>query len=276
MEEESTQPGMTRLQISSSSDLDTYHLHFIATQQLIDARRVGGHNTGFSDTDLADIFCVLHPASPPAYEATTAIAEENPDLTVSIDAADPALPADKAAAKAQLPSFELASQGLTDRKIALRLSGPVKDPILGYCFGRNPKRCDVVLGQNDSMKRISNIHFRIYINDHGIIMIEDQSTNGTGVDDRMLRVNKKEEGAQYRHTLHNGAMITLVNTRPHPDLKFIVRIPFRDGIHEDNYNDNVAKHIAARKHQIYLKENREAPEGGGPVSFAPQNLCPSC
>ncbi|MCJ1423967.1 hypothetical protein MMC29_001854 [Sticta canariensis] len=65
--------------------------------------------------------------------------------------------------------------------IALRLSSKLNDPCLGFTFGRGQLRSDIIIGAQDDVK-ISNRHFRIYVNVSGILVIEDSSTHGTSVD----------------------------------------------------------------------------------------------
>ena len=95
---------------------------------------------------------------------------------------------------------------------------------MGFCFGRNPLRCDVVLGNPDS-KRVSNTHFCIFINENGILMLEDMSTNGTIVDGKLLK--GKEKNYDKRRMIHAGSIISLITTTPEEEIKFFVRIPAR-------------------------------------------------
>jgi hypothetical protein len=169
-------------------------------------------------------------------------------------------------------TFELAAQGLISRDIALRLSADLKDPLGGYRFGRNSQRCDYVIGKDEEVKRISNVHFRIYINEHGTIMLEDQSTNGTAVDGVMLRAKEKENGMDYRHTLEQGSIITLTMTPPEEDYRFFVRIPQRDGEYNLTYQRNLTAYFL-RMNNIKLERNAVAViEGGnrGPPNLFPQ------
>ena len=141
-------------------------------------------------------------------------------------------------------TFDLAAQGIVSCDLALRLSADLKNLALGgFLFGRNKARCDLVLGHEDEVKRISNIHFRIYINEYGVIMLEDQSTNGTVVDSILLRAKDKENGKDYRHTLELGSMIVLTMTPPEEDFRFIVRIPQRDDEAESLFQNNLTNYF---------------------------------
>ncbi|RFU30040.1 hypothetical protein B7463_g6286, partial [Scytalidium lignicola] len=250
MEEEATQP---------------------ATQLVIDPRRLGQGNSGLDDEDLADIFCLLHPYSAPARRVAAQIANNNPHNAISVESDVRIRERDNGDANAAL---ELAAQGTDFCDIALRLSADLKDPVSGYRFGRNRQRCDFVMGQDQEIKRISNIHFRIYINEHGIIMLEDQSTNGTAVDGVLLRYKEKENGLDYKHTLQQGSTIVLTMTPPQEDYKFVVRIPQRDHASEMAYQDNLAAYYM-RLNNIKLERHARAVAAGAGENREPLNLFPT-
>jgi predicted component of type VI protein secretion system len=157
---------------------------------------------------------------------------------------------------------ELEKQGLVPRDIALRLSTDLKDPIGGFHFGRNKQRCDIVIGQNDNSRRISNVHFRIYINEHRVLMLEDQSTNGTAVDGTLLRGKEKENGRDWRHTLEQGSVIVLTMTPPEEDYRFIVRIPQRDHESENVYQQNLNAFFLRMTNTQLENETRAAAANG--------------
>ena len=228
-----------------------YDSQLIATQQVIDPRRLGQVNSGLSDEDLADIFCILHPASLPAYRAATLIHEYTPHHTISTQS-DVKIREKNGDTGHQIGSFDLAAEGLTSCDIVLRLSTNVKNSLDGYRFGRNKQRCDFVLGQDEEVKRVSNVHFRIYINEYGVIMLEDQSTNGTAVNGVLLRAKEKENGAAHRHTLEQGSVIVLAMTPPEEDFRFFVRIPQRDEESENAYRANLTNYFN-RMHNANLE-----------------------
>lgn len=126
--------------------------------------------------------------------------------------------------------------------IALRLSANLKSNEGGFLFGRNTSRCDIVIGRDDQIKRVSNVHFRIYINEYGIIMLEDRSTNGTLVDGHCLCIKDKENGPNQR-ILELGSIVCLVMTPPEADFRFIVRIPQRDDEAEHLYQKNLTNYF---------------------------------
>ncbi len=274
MEEEATQPGIPpsfttlahlppsellrfgRLRLQETMVIDTFYK---ATQIVVDPRRLGQANSGLNEDDLADICCILHPASIPAYEAAAHIHELNPDNTIITDRNVPVREKYNDA-HTDIDTFELVAKGIDSYDLVLRLSANLKDGNAGFHFGRNPQRCDFLIGQKDKSRRISNIHFRIYINEHGTLMLEDQSTNGTAIDGTLLRGKEKENHIQYRHTIENGSIITLTMTPPEEDYKFHVRIPQRDTDADTNaYEENLTAWFL--RNQNRAKKNVAATNG---------------
>ncbi|RDW60205.1 hypothetical protein BP5796_11811 [Coleophoma crateriformis] len=270
MEEEATQPAAPLVQFDEQQNVNEDKL--LATQIVIDPRRLGQHNSGLTDEDLTDVFCILHPASLPACRATAMIAEASPEHTLVPNSAAVKFKDNKH----RVDSFDLASNGIVSHDIALRLSAKLKDPRAGHCFGRNPARCDFVMGHADEVKRISNVHFRIFINEYGIIMLEDQSTNGTVVDKVILRGKDKENGGGYRHTLENGAIITLAMTPPQEDFRFIVRIPQRDETDAEAFRGRLTDYFMNMKLEHEKGKVQTPGEKKEPLNlFATQNMVSS-
>lgn len=214
---------------------------------MVDPRRYGQHNSGMSDEDLSDIFCILHPASMAACKATANIAEQFPQFTMRPNSAPVKPRAETVKGDAPSPgTFELAAEGITSCDLVLRFSAKVKDPLQGFQFGRHALRCDFVIGDDDEKRRMSSVHFRIFINEHGIIMIEDSSTNGTVVEGRLLRA-KSGDPKGSKHVLESGSIINIVMVPKENNYQFIVRIPQRDGVYEDQYYQNLNDHLERRK-----------------------------
>lgn len=232
-----------------------------ATQKVLDPRRLGKNASDLSDEDLSDIFCILHPVSLPAIRAAALIHDLTPQHTITSEG-DVNI-REKEGNPQEIGTFVLATQGLVSCDIALRLSANLKSPAGGFLFGRNQQRCDFILGRDDQVKRVSNIHFRIYINEYGIIMLEDQSTNGTAVDGNLLRAKEKENGMEYRHTLELGSRIILHMTPPEEDFKFIVRIPRRDEATEAIYQQNLTNYCIRIQNAHMERQARAA--GRDPV-----------
>jgi hypothetical protein len=162
-------------------------------------------------------------------------------------------------------TFDLASEGLTSCGIALRISTNLKDPLVGFQFGRNADKCDFPVGAHEPGRRVSNIHFRIYINEHCVIMIEDQSTNGTVVDNTLLKAKEKENNMAYKHTLQTGQKIVLTGSNPRDDYTFMVWVPNRSDDAELAYQQNVTRFFLQQKAYREEVRARRPRQNGNPV-----------
>lgn len=215
-----------------------------STQPCTDPRRGGLNNSGLLDEDLTDVICVLHPTSPQAHDAVAATARIAPWHILQKDALEDGVP-DNAALD-----------------IALRLSSRVNEPTRGFCFGRTPPRSDVLLAADPASKRISNTHFRIYFTDNSILMLEDLSTNGTLVDNCRLKKRDHETSRM----LVNGSVISVVNGEEisgiSNEVKFVVRLPNRDGFSE----------IYAQNLQNHIDKTRGHPDGTAPQGRPPPSI----
>lgn len=193
------------------------------TQPLADARRDGHGNSGMKEEDVSDIICILHPASVPAHQAVAKTAQNNAAHILQ----------DYTSLGADLDQSSL--------DVALRLSSKVKDPSAGFSFGRNSDRCDILLTHENTELRISNVHFRIYLKQDGILMLQDTSTNGTIVDQNHVRRDGKY-GTTSTQMLVPGSVITIM-TKPASAVKFVVRVPPREGDVFDRFKQNVIKYF---------------------------------
>ncbi|KAJ6446102.1 PH domain-containingprotein [Purpureocillium lavendulum] len=217
-----------------------------ATQNVLDPRRVGKQNSGFSDEDISDIICVLVPQSDSARREVQRLADTGSPYVIGrheADEVEPDYDLDDHASR-----FETEPHGYGNYTIILRLSAGVKNPAQGFTFGRNHTRCDVVF-VNDPLRRVSNIHFRIYVNEYGAVMIEDQSTNGTFVDRQLLTSHAKSDSPVVtKWVLSSGALIKLLLHDENRDLTFRVRVPRRDDEYAMAYNHKVEEYFA--RHQL--------------------------
>lgn len=185
-----------------------------------------------AEQDIADIICILHPCSPSAFHV----------VKHTLDTS---------------PQHILQSRATNNIDLALRFSSDTKQTRQGFLFGRNQQHCDIVLGdQND--KRISNVHFRIYMNDAGICILSDTSSNGTLVDDAVLR--GKLANAPHTRMLKSGSVIQLLSTSHANVIKFIVRLPNRQG-HEQVYTQRFNAYMQ-------LADNAHHPAPHVPVAHA--------
>lgn len=221
-----------------------------ATQNVLDPRRLGKQNSGFSDADIADIVCLLLPYSDGARAELREMALRTSLHMVEADeAAHPELQA--AEGLSHMPQL------VGEHAIVLRLSAQCKDPLLGFTFGRNQSRCDIYF-DNDPLRRLSNIHFRIFYNEYGSLMVEDSSMNGTVVDGLALKAKSRpgEKKLSRQRTLVPGSQIRILMAHRDDDLLFVVQIPRREGEHEEAFRKNLTRHMA------YLKALREGEADG--------------
>lgn len=227
---------------------------------------ISKQNIELDEETLADILCILHPTSKPALDAVALIAEEQPECTLDNELVEQHTQPDNNGQ--EIGNFKARSvdprmKGVKARDIVLRLSKFPKDATQGFCFGRHAERNDFKL--SDPKKRISNVHFQIYVNEYGTIMIQDASTNGTIVDSILLKSSEKENDKPYRNTLENGSIIKIVMTNNVLDnIAFIVRIPRREGEVEDKYENNLNNYFT-RLNAIKLQIAKEA--NPSPVSL---------
>ena len=127
--------------------------------------------------------------------------------------------------------------------IALRLSSHVRDPSKGFTFGRLPIKSDIVLlDRSPQDSKVSGVHFRIYISQGGILMLQDLSTNGTCVDDIWLRCKTAPPGDNSSHIIHQASQIE-VHDRSEENIRFVVSIPDRGDslpIYQEKLSDYLA------------------------------------
>ena len=203
--------------------------------QPIDAHRAGAHLSDISEDDLTDVICLLNPQSSLAHAAVRATMLSGPQHIRQNDDLD-----DLTRFDLELPQYQ------EPREIALRLSSTVKSPRDGFVFGRNLDTCDLLLTEDPAEKLISNKHFKIYVNSHGSLMLQDMSTNGTIVDDQHLRARGRDTMRKPPSlALKSGTIISLISGATRAELKFLVRIPNRNN-HEDKYERNLRKYLESR------------------------------
>jgi hypothetical protein len=216
-----------------------------ATQQILDPRRMGHNGSGLDDKDVADVLAILHPTSLYACKIVEDTADRRPQHVKFHDQYD--------SFDDQPENIEEQETIIIDRTghrsrgvsrkgndLALRMSSRLINPTLGFVFGRNAGSSDIVFGQ-DSGKRISNQHFRIYWNTDDVMMLEDMSTNGTVVDNVVL----KNRDPKYPKTrmMQSGSIICVQNNKDDEMIKFMVQIPSRVA-HLEQYAENMRAFMA--------------------------------
>ncbi|KAI9647564.1 Protein kinase protein rad53 [Ciborinia camelliae] len=197
-----------------------------ATQIVDEANRIPNGNSGLSDEDARDVVCILHPDN----ELTRIACSENhklkPKNTISLEG----------------DISNVAAQDPFPCDLAVRLSTDFQDLNLGWVFGRSVECCDFVL--KDPIPKVSQQHFRIYLNDHCFLMVEDMSVNGIKIDNTQLRFKRKDDGMPHRHTLENGnLLIVTISANQDENFRFIVRIPQRNDEAQEAFDKNVDDYI---------------------------------
>lgn len=237
-----------------------------STQPFLDPRR-DGNNSMLSEDDECDVMCILHPGSPAAYQAVDLISEVSPqhilqnrNLSRILDEAGESI-IDNNGRESPTNHHESACDvvdGNMRRRsgskgsghamdIALRLSSKLINPCLGFTFGRTAKKCDILLSRDDESNTISGMHFRIFVNKSGVLMLEDTSTNGTIVDSTLLRGGKPRPGCETKRMISGGSIIELMLTTHEEKkkteiLRFIVTVPSRNHAGE-RYGQNMANYL---------------------------------
>ncbi|EPE08908.1 serine threonine-protein kinase-like protein [Ophiostoma piceae UAMH 11346] len=243
-----------------------------ATQNVIDPRRIGKQNSGFTDEDIADIICLLIPYSPNARNEAIRLAREGSPYVIGREetrTVDVDYTYEDYAGRFGLSATDPGS----GPAFVLRLSAQVKNPLDGFTFGRNANRCDVCFN-NDTLRRLSNIHFRIFINEHGVLMLQDQSTNGTVVDEVLLKAKARRPGLSNKRTLNSGTKISILLQNDAHDLIFLVRVPRREGQYEAAYARNLHAYLENLAMRADLDESTTQPTiGAGPAGIV--NLFPA-
>lgn len=217
------------------------------TQPQDDTRRHGS-NSRLSKQDETDVVVLLHPSSPAAFVAVDLTADaapqhiqQNHDQSYIEDTSD-----------TELEGTSITSKNAKD--IALRLSSRVNDIRMGFIFGRNTSRSDILLVRDipkgtvepDPRFAVSNKHFRIYVNHNGIVMLEDISTNGTIVDNIVLHGPKAPDQSanhQPKTTLAQGSVIEVPISGGGDSIRFIVGLPDRyEG--SKKYGENLGEYLS--------------------------------
>ncbi|KAH0538869.1 hypothetical protein FGG08_004586 [Glutinoglossum americanum] len=222
-----------------------------ATQPVVDPRCVGGNSLGLDDEEVGDIICILHPTTPDAQTAvqlTKAHAPQHiitkPQFGVQQELEDDFerdLSELEGDGVAHTPTVYPAANGQPrrdlGRDIALKFSSQAKIPKPGFIFGRG-QRSNILIANHVEVKRVSNAHFRIFLNAQGILMIEDMSTNGTIVDTYHLR-RGGTDGRNSQRMLVGSSIISVICGPGGNDVCFVVRIPTRTDAARNIYQHNL-------------------------------------
>lgn len=225
-----------------------------ATQPFLDPRR-DGPKSMLSEEDECDVLCILHPTSPNAYRAVQLVADYTPqhilqNKNLSHKSKDGNGSITESSTRSGTTSLRGSMQSASEgdecaMDIALRLTSKLNDPCLGFTFGRGQTRSDILIGTPEEV-RISISHFRIYVNQSGIVMLEDTSKNGTLVDTTYLCAKSEKPTTEKRRMLNSGTMVAVILDPNKPNLedsmRFIVKIPSRNRV-EDRWHDKLQNYI---------------------------------
>ena len=282
-----------RLPIEDKRYTDTEDMDEGPTQPLTQPHFDRGRNGSMSVQDESDVICILHPSSMAACRVVDRVASnapqhilQNSDLSRVLeedtlhDTRACPTEADNAAqdihgqqtlshSEDELPNVDTRSEGPHGMEIALRLSSRVNDLIQGFVFGRDIRKCDIVLGHSSDQMKISQRHFRIYLTQGGILMLQDSSTNGTWVDDVLLKYKNRTPQESCSHILGPGSIITILSSNGQENLKFVVGIPNRER-GGDKYEEKLRDYlgfIAQAERQV--AEVRKAKEDGNKLTIPP-------
>lgn len=125
--------------------------------------------------------------------------------------------------------------------IALRFSSRLRNPCMGFVFGRDESSCDLTLSKKyDRERRISKSHFRMFFNHLGVLMLEDISTNGTVVGGERLQAKTDNT----KRMIAGGDVIEIIlSSQANRCMRFIVAFPARYNP-KNRFAHNLAKYIA--------------------------------
>ncbi|KAK8243882.1 hypothetical protein HDK90DRAFT_136662 [Phyllosticta capitalensis] len=246
------------------------------TQPLLDPRRLGQDTFGLDDDEVSDVFCILTPAAPAAYYIVKYNAEHSPQHILQTSVARGAIPIEPSQSVEEADTFVVDSSGCVC-DLALRFSSELKQTHQQFLFGRSLEKCDIVFQTGPEVsKRVSNTHFRIYINEWGVLMLEDLSTNGTMVDDKLLKCKSRHRSSPVTTMLNSGSIISILSPKNDEVIRFHVKIPAKDG-NEERWRDHFLAYlnkvnIAKEKYFAQLEMDRnggdlgpQAATRGGPV-----------
>lgn len=225
------------------------------TQVTLDPRRVGRNNSGLSETDISDVMCILHPCSPAAFKIVADTAERSPHNVLQNYRTDQYDNTVNQSVLEEQETFILDDNGdgpAHAMDLALRFTVLPINPRLGFLFGRHKAHCDIRLA-GENYKRISNFHFSIFINNAGVLMLQDMSTNGTMVDEVVL---KGKEQPNATRMLSSGSVIQILSPNHQEIVKFVVRIPSRGG-HYDEYEARFRDYMIRAQMAIAKQPPRE-------------------
>jgi len=210
-----------------------------------------------SADDIIDILCTLKPTSPAARRIVEAMYEKRPEHVIVTRDSD------------------LPGSAPTGLAIALRFSSELLDHARGFSFGRSVELNEIALDFEGKQKRISQIHFQIYVNSHNVLMLRDTSTNGTVVD-KVVVGGKRDESSSNMRTLNFGSTIKIVFPDADDEIRFALEWPIRDQlakIYAQNFERWIEVVDAAEK-QAHLRHLESGSITTRPTGFPGKYINP--
>jgi hypothetical protein len=236
------------------------------TQRMLDARRIG-NESGLDDEDLTDIILILNPTTAATIKIVENMAKLRPEHVYYNESAN--LSASDSAANIEEQEtiiidehgHQVAQNPRTPLGIALRFSNLnfLRAKQNGFVFGRNMDLVDIFFNQ-DTGRRISNLHFRIFFNEDGLTMLADTSTNGTVVDGVLLR--GKDPSYNRARMIVAGSSITIGHNNSNETINFTVQIPARGkyaGRYDDKKRDFISECAVGDDRQKALQRLQQRP-----------------
>ena len=256
------------------------------TQPYTDPRRLGG--PPIIDQDIADIFCILHPTSPLAFEAVEFVAASTPQHILQNHGLSHILEEvecdtglgnepDQALGHVAGGDHEVSDLSAAPTRaspagdIALRFSSRVHDVCLGWSFGKSPRKSDMIICDRSKAHIISAMHFCIYVTEGGVAMLEDYSTNGTWVDNILLKKKLHDKDPSYpvRRMLNAGTEISIMIADDQKrGLRFHVGFPKYENVHW-KFQSKLQRYLG---YVAQMKRQREAAAAMGvnmPIMLPP-------
>ena len=227
-----------------------------ATQKctMIGTSRQSG-NAEISRDDETDVLCILRPTSAEAWRTVTLVAETTPQHVLQTEVMsqictfqDSGVVKNRIDARAPSLHTGVMDHFHTDcaslkhaSDIALRLSSELKDRHRGFVFGRSQSRCDILMPSRPGYF-ISCVHFRVFINEEGLTMLENISRNGTLVDGHFLKANSEDPNAKSTRMIIRGSLIEIFCDKRQTTIRFVVGVPERQSL-EAEWGQRLAEYV---------------------------------
>lgn len=236
-----------------------------ATQRLIETKTPRqNENPEISRDDETDILCILRPTSAEAGWTVTLVANTAPQhilqnvaISQIFTGQDTSVVQNRSPIRAPPPRTGVINNSHIDvnteqtyqsywhpSDIALRLSSKLKDPRCGFVFGRSQSRCDILM---PSKANISELNFRIFVNDEGLTMLENISRNGTFVDGHLLEANTSNT-----RMIVAGSLIEVICDQRQTTIRFIVGVPERQLL-QDKWGEKLAEYVTGLKQTQHIE-----------------------